>query len=230
MSNKYCPRCFSPLVPLVPSRTWSHWECTCGWFGAPKDTLNEVPPIKSPMPYVSIDLETTGLNPDCCQILEVGAVYDDWSKPLKELPVFHRYVVHHAYRGQPYALAMNADILRRLSGVTSGEDFCRPEDIGDQFEFWLASCGWDTKKPITPAGKNFSSFDLPFLKMVGFPTLKHRSIDPAMMYWLPLEDEKLPDMKTCMERAGIVGAVAHTAVEDALVVVQLIRIGAGRVR
>jgi DNA polymerase III epsilon subunit-like protein len=36
-------------------------------------------------------------------------------------------------------------------------------------------------------------------------------------------DDSLPDMKTCMQRAGIDGEVAHTAMEDALVVVKLLR-------
>ena len=43
------------------------------------------------------------------------------------------------------------------------------------------------------------------------------------MFWRPFEDEELPDSKTCMERAGIDGKVAHTAVEDALAVVRMIR-------
>ena len=34
------------------------------------------------MPYVSIDIEPTGLDPDTCQVLEVGAVADDWVKPI----------------------------------------------------------------------------------------------------------------------------------------------------
>lgn len=228
MSNKYCPKCFQRVSP-VACISWSPWICACGWCGHPSQALNEVPPVKGLTTYVSIDLETTGLDPESCQILEVGAVYEDWTRPLAQLPVFHRYIVHDSYCGQPYALAMNAKILSRLSGDTTSEDFCYPEEIEGEFTIWLADCGWDTKTAITPAGKNFSGFDLPFLRKVGCPKLKHRALDPAMFYWRPLEDETLPDTQTCMERAGISGPVAHTAVEDALVVVELIRIGARRV-
>ena len=44
------------------------------------------------------------------------------------------------------------------------------------------------------------------------------------MYWRPETDGvELPNTKTCMERAGISGEVAHTAIEDARVVALLIR-------
>lgn len=36
------------------------------------------------MKYVSIDLETTGLDFECCEILELGAVLDDISLPITE--------------------------------------------------------------------------------------------------------------------------------------------------
>ena len=40
----------------------------------------------------------------------------------------------------------------------------------------------------------------------------------------------LPDSKTCYERAGMDGKVAHSAVEDALAVVRLVRMGINRVK
>ena len=85
----------------------------CGWTGhywraAKEPSLPATPPK---MPYVSIDIETTGLDPETCQILEIGAVLDDWTKPIDELPVYHRLVYHKEYRGSAYALAMNANLL-----------------------------------------------------------------------------------------------------------------------
>jgi hypothetical protein len=53
--------------------------------------------------------------------------------------------------------------------------------------------------------------------------MNHRTIDPANLFWDPLIDRGLPNTKTCMERAGLDGEVAHTAVEDARVVCKLIR-------
>jgi len=52
---------------------------------------------------------------------------------------------------------------------------------------------------------------------------RHRVLDPASLYFDPKIDAALPDMKTCMERAGIEGEVAHTAVHDAKVVIDLLR-------
>ena len=47
---------------------------------------------------------------------------------------------------------------------------------------------------------------------------------------LPADPPKLPDSKTCYERAGMNPKVAHTALEDALAVVQLVRTGVKRLR
>jgi len=59
----------------------------------------------------------------------------------------------------------------------------------------------------------------------------HRILDPAAMYWQPeIDGMELPDTKTCMERAGISGEVAHTAIEDARVVARLIRKASGNRR
>ena len=77
---------------------------------------------------------------------------------------------------------------------------------------------------FTPAGKNFASFDRQFLKRLPkfeqVVKLSHRTLDPALLFWLA-GDEKLPDSKTCYERAGMNPKVAHTALEDALAVVRL---------
>jgi len=104
-------------------------------------------------------------------------------------------------------------------------EFILEDAVADDFINWVAiTCGCElAHNKITAAGKNFSSFDLPFLKKIGTFPFQHRALDPAVLYYRPLEDEGLPDTKTCMERAGMDGKVAHTAVEDAKAVVQLIR-------
>jgi len=131
-----------------------------------------------------------------------------------------------------YALAMNANLLRHLSGQQ--ELWWRdPDQVADDFAAWLKECGWDGKRALTPAGKNFASFDRQFLKRLPrfeqVVKLHHRTLDPAVLF-LRAEDDKLPDSKTCYERAGLDSKVAHTAVEDALAVVRLIRLGIKRLR
>jgi DNA polymerase III epsilon subunit-like protein len=187
----------------------------CGWSGhlGTAATEPKLPPVAPKMPYVSIDIETTGLDPATCQILEIGAVWEDC-------------------RGDAYGLAMNAELLRRLSGQRESW-FLDENNVADDMAEWLKSCGWDGHTALTPAGKNFASFDRQFLKRLPrfekVVRLHHRTLDPAILYW-QLTDDRLPDSKTCYERAGMDGKVAHTAVEDALSVVRLVRRGIKRLR
>jgi hypothetical protein len=181
------------------------------------------------IPYVSIDIETTGLDPNTCQVLEVGAVIDDWESPIDELPTYHCYVVHEPIVGSAYALSMHPTILRRIAAREDGYRYLPAGDVGLDFCRWLCDHGQDpAKRRVSPAGKNFASFDRRFLRRLPdwdqLVPMQHRSIDPGNLYWDPDQDRGLPNTKTCMERAGIPGEVAHTAVADALVVVKLVRI------
>jgi hypothetical protein len=239
--KRYCPQCEAALD--VQSQPTTVGQCLkCGWIGGPDNFLTEFkPPLKSDnpcwTPYVSIDLETTGTDEIYCQILEFGAVIDDWHTPIDELPRFHKYIRPHdeidgqSYiYGQPYALALNHEIIRKLASgdPAVNAETCTEEALGAHFAAWLQSHHINPLK-VTAAGKNFSSFDCQFLKQVhGFTDevrLYHRAIDPAVFYWRPDIDDKLPDTKTCLERAGLDGHVAHTAVEDCISMIQLIRRG-----
>jgi DNA polymerase III epsilon subunit-like protein len=228
--RKLCPNCEELLKPTENPKVG---RCAgCGWSGhywrAAKEAA--LPAATPKMPYVSIDIETTGLDPETCQILEIGAVWDDWTRPIDQLPKYHRLVVHNEYRGNAYALALNAALLRRLSGAREPW-FLDPDRVADDFATWLKACGWNGQTGLTPAGKNFASFDRQFLKRLPrfeqVVKMHHRTLDPAVLWWKP-EDEKLPDSKTCYERAGLDNKVAHTAVEDALAVVRLVRLGIKR--
>jgi len=231
--RKLCPNCEELLKPTSNPEVG---ECSgCGWSGHYWRAAREpaLPADTPKMPYVSIDIETTGLDPETCQTLEIGAVFDNWTLPLDKLPRFHCYVVHEQIVGQPFALALNADILRKLANPQKTEDFLPPSEVADAMATWLGRCGWDVSKVVTPAGKNFASFDRQFLKRLpNFENkvrLHHRTLDPAMLFWLRV-DAKLPDSKTCYERAGMDPKVAHTALEDALAVVQLVRTGVKRLK
>lgn len=173
-------------------------------------------------PYISIDIETTGLNPETCQILEIGAVYEDWTTPIEQLPTFHCYVLHDLIVGQPYALQMNHRILKAIADRVVG--CIHVYNVARTFNNWLNKY-WPCDKSIVSAGKNFAGFDRQFLTRLPKWNIKfkHRTIDPAMLYWKPGHDEVPPSTETCMERANITGTVAHTAVEDAQLVIRLIR-------
>ena len=203
------------------------------------------------IPYVSIDIETTGLNPATCQVLEIGAVIDDWETPVEDLPKFRAILKHDTIKGEPFALQMNADLLKLIATIPATplareggmiaftvadpeidaldpvNAMRKPSDVTDLFLMFLDKHGIDTKKGFQPAGKNFASFDRPFLE-AGVPgwqddvKIKHRTIDPGSLFWRP-GVEYIPDTKTCNERANLPPLVAHTAVEDAIGVVNQIR-------
>lgn len=185
------------------------------------------------MIYVSIDTETSGLG-EQSQILEFAAVIENTEKDLcvDELPWFHCYLKHDIIVGEPFALAMNSDILYKIA--TSDVNKLKPEELGFEFSTFLLQNGFFINKEITPAvkviaaGKNFASFDrqklekLPeFSKYIKF---HHRVVDPSILFYKE-GDLELPNSKLCMERAGLDGEVAHNALDDAKMVIRLNRQG-----
>ena len=188
------------------------------------------------MKYASTDIETLGLDPVENDMIEFGAVLDDLQdqKPLEELPRFHAYIlppgIAKNYVCDPFAASMHSTILRRIATRETGYTYLRPEELGERFATFLQANGlgsiFDKTKPaLTCAGKNFASFDLSFLKKVGFTErvrLAHRCFDPGSLYFRP-GDVEIPNTKTCCERAGVKGDGGHTSIADALVVVQLVR-------
>jgi len=179
--------------------------------------------------YVGIDIETTGLNPENCQVLEIGAVIDDGTTPIEDCPTFHCYVDHGLILGEPFAVSMHSAILRRIGTHEEGYTYVKPWEVATLFRDFLKENGIDPEtEKVFVAGKNYARFDSRFLskltKWDEYIKVCHRILDPAAIYWRPeIDGVELPDTKTCMQRAGIGGEVAHTAVEDARVVALLIR-------
>lgn len=202
------------------------------------------------MDYVSIDLETTGLNPYKCSILEFGAIIDDLneSRAIDKLPRFHTYIVNDNYTGSPYALAMNHKILSKIAGlkkeslrcldnyslsggriIENGEQYMKLEMLPIYFAKFLEDEGYLKENGLihfVAAGKNFAGFDLQFLEKIPAWNDKirvsHRVFDPGSMYF-KMGDEEIPDTKVCMKRAGLKSEVAHNAIDDAKDVIRLIR-------
>lgn len=179
--------------------------------------------------YVSIDIETLGLDSDYSDTIELGAVIDDLTSDISDLPRFHAYVTlpDNKYRGEAYAMSMHSTILRRIATREQGYTYIPFDMIGEEFEAWLLTDHgpWPKNKAVV-AGKNFAGFDLQFLKQLpGFNTdmFHYRSLDPGSMFFDPKIDEVPPGLEICLQRAGLNTPVNHTAVEDALDVIRCIR-------
>jgi DNA polymerase III epsilon subunit-like protein len=92
------------------------------------------------MLYVSIDLETTGLDPNACQVIEFAAVIEDTLNPLpyEELPKFSKLVLHDSVQGELYAVNMNAAIFKELNDAKEGDgSYCEVDELYGEFEKFL---------------------------------------------------------------------------------------------
>ena len=188
------------------------------------------------MRYVVIDIETTGLDEETCQLIEFGAVYDDQSLlQTSVLPTFHRYLYYDLYQGEPYAIWLNAGYFekrKKLGKEESYDNWVKPEDLLKEFYGWLDMIPYKPKK-ILVAGKNYKGFDEKFLsRLPGYDerAWHHRHVDPAMCFTNFRQDEEPPALDECLKRAGIKKSVAHTALEDAVDVAMLLRRAGDRQR
>lgn len=222
------------------------------------------------MKYLSIDIETTGLDSENNQILSVGVIVEDTSKklPFEEIPKFHCAIVHEEVRGSLFALNLNKDLIGTINlwniskeevkkeiEEDTGMIFCKEEEVCEHlFRFLFKNSMLDSyfysgsindvvqvingvvypvvtrvnrTSHLNIAGKNFATFDKLFLeKLPRWKQLfkvRQRIIDPTVFFTKWNEDESLPSLTICKERANTGGEVTHDAIEDAWDVIQLLR-------
>lgn len=191
------------------------------------------------MKFLSLDIETTGLNYEIHQILEIAAIVHDTKGPLdfESAEKFHAILMplNGGYNLDPYCAILHtknglfddilqgSKLIKSLPSYRNGDTlYCNRTSVNLFFEGWL-----NTRFPvgkINLAGKNVAGFDLPFLyeqTNLNKNLFRHRTLDPAAFYVIS-DDEVMPDLETCKTRAGISGAVAHRAMQDAWDVVQLL--------
>lgn len=96
------------------------------------------------MKYVSIDIETTGKNPELDQILSFGAIIEDTDKKLdfENIPKFHCYIPHSRLTGDVYALSMNSKIIEKIKNYhkcnsNEYDSFINFEKVCDAFYDFL---------------------------------------------------------------------------------------------
>lgn len=190
-------------------------------------------PVQTPAAdwkYISIDIETLGLDSEHCDMIEFGAVLDDLKTPLEQLPRYHCYITRdgNRYKGEAYAMQMHQKILERIAKRTAGFNYVPHDCLDANFYNWLYQFGI-AKDDLVVVGKNFATFDLKFLQKVGFglpeslTQLHRRFLDVGSMYYNPLVSRFPPNLERCLEMAGVKKSVEHTAIADALDVIQCVR-------
>lgn len=178
------------------------------------------------MKYVSLDLETTSLQPAPEHILQISMVVEDSERPEidpLELPHFTVFVNPGRITGEAYALAMNGWILDYISGRAKYPPYSVMTlelAVAQAHEFLSGHFG---VAKITVAGKNVAGFDMPFLPVSLQKRFRHKVLDPGTLFVNWATDDQAPNFEECKRRAGLEGPVAHDAREDAMDVIKLLR-------
>lgn len=189
------------------------------------------------MKYISLDLETTGLDANFHQVIEIACVIDNLSCPrgfdyLEHCDSFRKIVRHRNYNFSPYAMKMHLkngliDELLRSTHASSSDVVEIGQAGGLLINFLNQNDLYAPSIKPTIAGKNFARLDAPFLfRMHGFSVGQewwhHRSLDVGSLYAKPTDNE-LPSTEECLKRAGLKSGGNHRAMDDALDVVRLVR-------
>lgn len=219
------------------------------------------------MRYISIDIETTGLDPEKNKVISVAAIIEDTENklPFDQCPKFNVAILQNELIGSARAITINKQLIseiadyqdanietRKVIDSESEYKFVREDDVAKEFYWWLDENGFGfgfdnsggygivvdgktkpaingTTKPITinVAGKNFSTFDMLFLKQLPWwqklIKIRQRVLDPSILVVDWKNDTSLPNLKQCKERTGIEGIVTHNALEDAWDVIEVMR-------
>lgn len=181
------------------------------------------------MRYVSIDLETTGLDPAHDQILQLAMVYEDTeltkAVPVEELPTFVCYVHHDRLTGSGRALAMNGWLIDEIYGgkTKARHQVLGPGGMATEAEIWLRKQLRADERRLTAAGKNVAGFDMLFLPPDLRQLFTHRCIDvgSVMIDWtesLPLSLQHL-----IKRHLDPMKDQSHDALDDARDVIRLLR-------
>lgn len=197
------------------------------------------------MKYVSLDIETTCLDPRVPEnILGISMVVEDTDHPevpLTQLPHFTCIIGHERVEGSPFALAMNAWILYEIDKWFKGKPTKYPvyHSLRGPTK-WLAGMNgmypegtWLSEAMrfldhhfktdrINCAGKNVAGFDLQFMPEMLRQRFRSRVIDAGSVL-VDWNRDALLDLATLKKRAGLADVVSHNMYEDALDVIAVLR-------
>ena len=87
------------------------------------------------MKYISIDIETTGLDPEFNQILSIGAVIEDTLNPIpfKDLPKFHAVIKRESVYGSIFALNLNRELIQAMKDYSEAKTDELKQEVEESF-------------------------------------------------------------------------------------------------
>jgi hypothetical protein len=92
------------------------------------------------MKYISIDIETSGLDHEKHKVLSIGAIIEDTESklPFEECPKFNAIVLQNEIVGSPRAIEMNSQIIsymgRYLEGNNEVKEECKKVSMYEYFQ------------------------------------------------------------------------------------------------
>ncbi|HUS82839.1 MAG TPA: helicase C-terminal domain-containing protein [Dehalococcoidia bacterium] len=153
-----------------------------------------------PTTYVALDLETTGLSADTCEIIEVGAVK---FTPEAELATFHTAVKPSG--ALPY-------YIQRLTGIRPDDLQAAPlfAEVASDLEAFLADhpvvgqnvsfdLGFLAAQGIEPVGPAFDTHELATLLLTGLPEYSLRSLAGYLGVEFPVRHRALADAQAARQ-------------------------------
>jgi oligoribonuclease (3'-5' exoribonuclease) len=193
-------------------------------------------------PYVSCDIETTGID-EKAEVLQIAAVLDDGVSPINDLKTVDLKIKYKSFNhAEPFALMLNAGLIKQMTDKELKDQFVNPEEAAVSLIDFMnhareLSANFDEendlrmKGKVICAGKNFASFDDPRIRnflQTRAPKyyneynhlMSYKTLDVGSMYYLDFGYN--PSLSQINELTGRT-EVTHQALDDALDVVYAVR-------
>lgn len=116
------------------------------------------------MKFISIDIETSGLDTEKYDVLSIGAIIEDTNNklPYEDLPKFNVAIKRQEITGSPFAINMNRDLIESIVRYQSAKDqdekndlvnltgmwFLNEDEVVEQFYYFLYVNGMTQSEPV----------------------------------------------------------------------------------